>query len=499
MEEEVQVIEKNQTWELVDRPKDKDVVGVKWIYKVKHNPDGSVQRNKARLVAKGYSQQPEIDFNETFAPVSRLDSIRALIAFASGMGWKLFQLDVKSAFLNGEIKEEVYVDQPQGFVIKGKEHMVYKLKKALYGLKQAPRAWYSEINSFLIKSGFKRSMNEPTLFVKHQGTDILIVMLYVDDIIFAGSCENMVEAFKNDMTKKYEMSDMGLLRHFLGMEIYQDKENIFICQRNYAEKILRTFGMFECNPAPTPLVMGEKLYKKDGGNFMDSTYYRSLIGKLLYLCTTRPDLMFAASLLSRFMQNPSHIHLGAAKHVLRYIQGTLDYGLCYEKNKEVKLIGYSDSDLGGCGNDLKSTSGYCFSLGSGIFSWQSKKQDTVVQSTAEAEYVSAAVATSQVIWLRRIFTDFVCEQQDGTPIYCDNKSAIDMAKNPVNNNRTRHIALKHHFIRDAVEDGEIKLVFCPSEDQVADIFTKALPKQRFQQLREALGIRQYVKGENVGN
>ena len=264
------------------------------------------------------------------------------------MGWKLFQLDVKSAFLNGEIKEEVYVDQPQGFVIKGKEHMVYKLKKALYGLKQAPRAWYSEINSFLIKSGFKRSMNEPTLFVKHQGTDILIVMLYVDDIIFAGSCENMVEAFKNDMTKKYEMSDMGLLRHFLGMEIYQDKENIFICQRNYAEKILKTFGMFECNPAPTPLVMGEKLYKKDGGNFVDSTYYRSLIGKLLYLCTTRPDLMFAASLLSRFMQNPSHIHLR-----------------------------YNDSDLGGCGDDLKSTSGYCFPLGSGIFSWQSKKQDTV--------------------------------------------------------------------------------------------------------------------------
>ncbi|XP_074347508.1 secreted RxLR effector protein 161-like [Apium graveolens] len=209
--------------------------------------------------------------------------------------------------------------------------------------------------------------------------------------------------------------------------------------------------------------------------------------------------MFAASLLSRFMQNPSHLHLGAAKHILRYIQGTLEYGLCYQKNKEVKLIGYTDSDLGGCKDDLKSTSGYCFSLGSGIFSWKSKKQKTVAQSTAEAEYVSAAVATSQVIWLRRIFTDFGCKQHGGTPIYCDNKSAIDMAENPINNNRTRHITLKHHFIRDAVEDDEIKLLFCPSEDQVADIFTKVLPKHRFQKLREALGIRQYVKGENVGN
>lgn len=253
---------------------------------MKHNPDGSIQRNKARLVAKGYSQQPEIDFNETFAPVSRLDSIRALIAFAFGMSWNLFQLDVKSAFLNGKLKEEVYVHQPQGFVIEGKEHKVYRLKKALYGLKQAPRAWYSEINSFLIKSGFVRSRSEPTLFVKRQGTDILIVILYVDDLIFTGSCKNMIEAFKDDMTRKYEMSDMGLLRHFLGMEIYQDEEKAFICQKNYAEKILKFFGMFGCNPVSTPLILGEKLHKEDGGTMVDYTYYRSLIGKLLYLCTT---------------------------------------------------------------------------------------------------------------------------------------------------------------------------------------------------------------------
>ncbi|KAG6476380.1 hypothetical protein ZIOFF_065620 [Zingiber officinale] len=216
------------------------------------------------------------------------------------------------------------------------------------------------------------------------------------------SDKKMIEEFKNDMTQKYEMSDMGLLRHFLGMEIYQEEDIVFICQKIYAEKIMKKFNMLGCNPVSTPLIMGEKLKKEDGGKAADVTHYRSLIGNLLYLTATRPDLMYAASLLSRFMQSPSHFHLGAAKRVLRYVQGTTDLGLSFQKNHALNLVGYCDSDLGGSLDDMKSTSGYCFSFGSAIFSWLSKKQQSVAQSSAEAEYISASVATSQAIWLRRI-------------------------------------------------------------------------------------------------
>jgi len=423
--------------------------------------------------------------------------VRAIISLAAQKDWLLYQLDVKSAFLNEILKEEVYVEQPQGFIIQGEEEKVYKLRKALYGLKQAPRAWYSNIDSYFNEKGFKKSKSEHTLYVKTQGTDILIVALYVDDIVLTGNNEKMIEEFKKDMVKKYEMSDMGLLRHFLSMKIYQDK-GVFILQKLYAEKILKKFRMDGCKSVPTPLVVNEKLMKEDGGKKADETLYMSLIGNLLYLTATRPDIMFAANLLSRFMHSPSHFYYAAAKRVLRYIQGTTSYGIRYNKNKEVQLLGYCDSDWGGCVDDMKSTSGYTFSLGSGMFSWSSKKQESVAQSSAEAEYISAATATSQAIWLRRILEDIGKKQEKATEIFCDNKSAIAMAKNPVYHSRTRHIAIKHHFIREAIEEGEIELNFCRSEEQIADILTKALPKDKFQILREALGVQEHhIKRENV--
>ncbi|KAL0308843.1 UNVERIFIED_CONTAM: Retrovirus-related Pol polyprotein from transposon RE2 [Sesamum radiatum] len=240
MEEEIKMIEKNNTWELTDRPKDKEVIGVKWIYKTKLNADGSIQKHKARLVAKGYSQLPGIDYTETFAPVARLDTIRALIAIAANKKWKIYQMDVKSAFLNGYIDEEIYVEQPQGFIAKGSEEKVLRLKKALYGLKQAPRAWYSRIDKYFMDRGFRRSLSEPTLYIKSQGNDTLIVSLYVDDLIYTGNNEKMIQDFKEDMMKTFEMSDLGLMHFFLGIEINQEKEGIFICQRKYTETLLRS-------------------------------------------------------------------------------------------------------------------------------------------------------------------------------------------------------------------------------------------------------------------
>ncbi|BBN69055.1 transposable element gene [Prunus dulcis] len=243
MEAEITMIEKNNTWELVNRPFDKPIIGVKWIYKTKLNLDGSVQKNKARLVAKGYSQKPGIDFNETFAPVARLDTVRTLVAVAAQRNWNLFQLDVKSAFLNGVLNEEVYVDQPSGFVMQGSEDKVYKLKKALYGLKQAPRAWYDEINSYFIKTGFYRSPSEATLYTKMSTSGILIVSLYVDDIIYTGSSKEMMAAFKDDMMRQYEMTDLGLLHHFLGLGVLQTDSCIFLTRRSMQRPYLTNLDL----------------------------------------------------------------------------------------------------------------------------------------------------------------------------------------------------------------------------------------------------------------
>ncbi|KAL0312270.1 UNVERIFIED_CONTAM: Retrovirus-related Pol polyprotein from transposon RE2 [Sesamum radiatum] len=416
MKEEIKMIEKNDTWELAERPKDKEVIGVKWIYKTKLNADGSIQKHKARLVAKGYSQLPGIDYTETFAPVARLDTIRALVAIAANKKWKIYQMDVKSAFLNGYIDEEIYVEQPQGFVAKGCEEKVLRLKKALYGLKQAPRAWYSRIDNYFMNQGFRRSLSEPTLYVKRQVT--------------------------------------------------------------------------------TPLVTGEKYKKEDGSEKVDGSIYRSLIGSLLYLTATRPDIMFATSLLSRFMQSPSQVHYGAAKRILRYLQGTKDFGIWYKSTNDAKLVGYTDSDWAGSADDMKSTSGYTFSLGSGIFSWASKKQATVAQSSAEAEYIAAAAASNQATWLRRILEDMGEKQEEPTTIYCDNKSAIAITKNPVQHNRTKHIDIKYHALREATTRGEIELKYCSTEEQLADMFTKALPRDKFEELRMKIGVsHKHIKGE----
>ncbi|KAM0988950.1 hypothetical protein ACFX2A_013056 [Malus domestica] len=497
MSEEIAMIEKNSTWKLVNRPSDKPVIGVKWIYKIKLNLDGSIQKNKARLVAKGYSQQPGVDFNETFAPVARLDTIRTLIALAAQKGWKLHQLDVKSAFLNGILEEEVYVDQPQGFEVPNKEDKVYKLNKALYGLKQAPRAWYSEIDSYFSKSGFNKSPSEATLYTKTgENSEMLIVSIYVDDVVFTGNCEEMIEEFRREIMRQYEMSDLGLLHHFLGIGVIQEATGIFIHQQKYAQSLLERFNLKGCKSVATPLITNEKLCKMDGSESADECLYRRMVGSLLYLTATRPDIMYAASLLSRFMHNPTRIHMGTAKRVLRYISGTLDYGIKYEKGEKAILVGFCDSDWGGSEDDMRSTSGYAFTFGSGIFSWASVKQQSVVLSTAEAEYVSAAMATSQAIWLRFVLKDFGEMQVDASPLMCDNTSAIAMTKNPIFHQKTKHIKRKFHFIREALQENTIELIYCKSQDQMADIFTKALPRERFVYLRGMLGIktRIHLKG-----
>ena len=307
--------------------------------------------------------------------------------------------------------------------------------KALYGLKQAPRAWYSRIDEFL-KENFRRSENDHALYTKKVNGKILIVCIYVDDLIVTGDDDRMIEEFKTAMKNEFEMSDLGLLNYFLGMEVVQDEEGISLSQECYAKKLLEKFNMKDCKTMETPLVPHSKS-QEDGEEFTDPKIYRSLVGGLLYLTATRPDLMFSASYLSRYLKEPRSKHLKGAKRVLRYIKGTSDMGLHFTAVKEPRLIGYPDSDWGGCKEDLKSTTDYCFSLGSAIFSWQTSKQDAIAQSTAEAEYMALCAAGNQSVWLKRLLEDLMFNDQVGVPIYCDSQSAIAIGKNPVQHRRIK--------------------------------------------------------------
>jgi hypothetical protein len=306
--EELSIIQKNNTWTLVDRPEGRKVIRVKWIYRMKLNVDNSINKHKARLVVKGYAQIFGVDYSDTFTLVARLDTIRLLLAISAQKGWKVFQLDVKSAFLNGVLQEKIYVEQPDGFVIQGAKDKVYLLQKALYGLKQAPRAWYSRIDEHLLNLGFVKSLSEAILYVKLKDNDVLIVSLYVDDILVTGSNELLVEEFKQEMMNVFEMTDLGLMTYFLGMEVKQSQNEVFICQKKYAKEILKKFQMEECKATSTPMNQKEKLNKNDRADKVDEGYFRSMIGCLMYLTTTMPDILFAVNLLSRFMHGASELH-----------------------------------------------------------------------------------------------------------------------------------------------------------------------------------------------
>ncbi|KAD7117504.1 hypothetical protein E3N88_04772 [Mikania micrantha] len=492
MKEEIAALKKNKTWELTTLPPGKNVVGVRWTFKTKVGPNGEILRFKARLVAKGYSQVEGIDYTETFAPVARFETIRVVTATAGHRGWELHQLDVKTAFLNGDLSEEIYVQQPEGFIINGSEDKVYRLRKALYGLKQAPRAWYSKIDGYFVNHGFTRSTSEPTLYVKkvlNQGT--MFVCLYVDDIVCTSSNKYLIKEFKVSMMKEFEMSDMGLLKYFLGLEVTQTKCGVFVCQTQYANNLLMKFRMKNAKAESTPMNTSEKLQSDDYAEKMDEVTYRSAVGGLIYLTHTRPDLAYSISVVARFMQRPSKIHMGVVRRILRYIAGTTQYGLWYDQGNELKLIGYTDSDWAGCVDDRKSFSANIFMLGNGAVSWSSRKQPSVALSSSEAEYIAATSAACQGIWLRRILDDLGLNQSEPTMVCCDNKSAINLSRNPIMHSRSKHIELKHHFIRDLVKQGIIALEFCCTEDQLADFLTKSVTREKFVYFRHHVGMHEF--------
>ncbi|GJW87653.1 retrovirus-related pol polyprotein from transposon TNT 1-94 [Tanacetum coccineum] len=384
-------------------------------------------------------------------------------------------MDVKSAFLNGFINEEVYVAQPLGFIDFEKPDHVYKLKKALYGLKQAPKAWYDRLKAFLIKHEYKIGMVDNTLFTKKKSSNLIIVQIYVDDIIFGSTCQDMCDEFAKIMHDEFEMSMMGELNFFLGLQIKQMEDGIFFNQSKYIKEMLKKFGLEDSKPMKTPMSSDTKLTKDEECESVDSTKYRGMIGSLLYLTASRPDIMFSVCLCARFQEAPKTSHLEAVKRIFRYIKGTTHLGLWYPKGTGIETVVYADSDHAGDYVDRKSTSGICTFVGCCLTSWFSKKQTALAISTTEAEYVSVKKACQQALWIKQALIDYDVRLDD-VPIMCDNKGAIDLSKNPVQHSRTKHIKIRHHFLRDNVQKGHISIEKVSSVDNIADILTKPLKR-----------------------
>ena len=493
MEKEIESLYANEVWDLVELPKDRKAVGSKWVFKTKRNANGTVERYKARLVAQGYSQQHGQDYDETFSPVVRFESLRTVIAFAAQHGLKLHQMDVTTAFLNGELKEEVYMRQPEGFTAEGKENLVCKLNKSIYGLKQSPRCWNSALDSYLKKMGFLQVPGDPCLYVSSEG-EMFIIAVYVDDILLAGESSKRMNAVKQALSNKFKMKDMGELSYFLGIKVIQDhkSETTWIGQESYTESILKRFGMEEAKTIRTPVDTSTKLVKGEDDVYADQSLYQSAVGCLLYLSVaTRPDIAYAVSNVAKFCANPTRQHWTAVKRIFRYLRGTQKYGLLYKRNSS-ECVGFSDADWGGDQDDRKSTSGYIFQVGGTAVSWRSKKQACVALSTAEAEYIALSSAAQESLWLNQLLAGLTKnETEKAMVIYEDNQAAISMAQTPKFHGRSKHIAIKYHFIREQVANGKIDIRYCNTKDMTADFLTKGLSGDRFEKLRLMSGVTEH--------
>jgi len=488
MVDEMAALHSSGTWDLVPLPPGKTVVGCRWVYNVKVGPDGQVDRLKARLVAKGYTQVFGVDYTDTFSPVAKISSIRIFLSIAAIHHWPLYQLDIKNAFLHGDLKEEVYMEQPPGFVAQGGEtNLVCKLKRSLYGLKQSPRAWFGRFSTVLQDFGLIRSKVDHSVFYRHQQGKSIYLVVYVDDIVITGNdAEGMVQ-LKQHLFKHFETKDLGKLKYFLGIEVAQSKQGICISQRKYALDILEETGMLDCRPIDTPMDPNIKLVPEQGKLFSDPGRYRRLVGKLLYLTVTRPDISFAVSIVSQFLASPCDSHWDAVIRILRYIKKSPGTGVLYKDHGNTEIIGYTDADWAGCPWDRKSTSGYCVFLGGNLISWKSKKQNVVARSSAEAEYRSIALGTCELIWLKHLLSELKFYMKGPIKLMCDNQAALHIASNPVFHERTKHIEIDCHFVREKIASGEIVTSFVGTNDQLADIFTKALRGPRVEYLCNKLG------------
>ena len=487
MEEEIRALEHNETWVLVPRPEDLNVVGSKWVFKNKFKKNGTLDRHKARLVAQGYTQIPGLDFGETFSPVIKHTTIRVILSLAVTKKWVMRQLDVKNAFLHGFLKEIIYMEQPSGFTDTRFPSHVCKLKRSLYGLKQAPRAWFERLSQFLLQNGFKCSKADSSLFVLHTHNTITLMLVYVDDIVLAGNNKLLLEKLISLLSKEFAIKDLGPLHYFLGLEINYLSNGIFISQTKYTYDLLCRTKMLDSTHLSTPIAVKPQEHPNDLTP-VDPTTYRSIVGALQYLTFTRPDIVHAVNKVCQNFQAPNEANMRAVKRILRYLKGTIQFGIRYTSQSPLKIVAFCDADWAGCKDTRRSTTGYCVYIGANCVSWASKKQPTVSRSSAEAEYRAMASTVAEITWLTYLFMDIGLFLLQPPRILCDNQSALHMSKNPVFHARSKHIELDYHFVREKVTAGQLSTHYVPSFKQIADVFTKALSKFQFLNLRRKLGI-----------
>jgi hypothetical protein len=563
MKEEFQALDRNRTWDLVDEAtvlqSGKRVIGSKWVYRMKRNADGS-NRYKARLVIKGYEQEYGIDYQETFAPVAKFVTIRILFALAAQFNWEIEQMDAITAFLNPILHEEVYMEQPEGFEVASASggRLVCRLLKSLYGLKQAPRAWYTDINTFLLSLGLTRSKEDYNLYISVKAN--IILLLFVDDILLFSPSIDAIKSIKSQLTAKYQMTDLGPARQFLGIQIERNRQarTLRIHQKPYIESILKRFQMENCNGVSTPMDPNLELIATPinyTATLQQKLDYQQSNGSIMYaMLGTRPDLAFSISTLSKFCSNPTPDHALAINRALRYLNKTIDVGITYggyqnpaieeaikhdqaSRNGLIGLFGFTDSDWAGDKDSRKSTSGFLFTLYGGAISWKSTKQSVVATSSTEAEYIACSEAAKEALWIRRMLKEicgeptqnpmeyshefdsqiksetgslynsismltdanihlsgpqgnFSAETQPTEPqiIFADNQGAIKLSRNPQHHKRTKHIDVRYHFIRESTQSGLIRLVHIPTNEMVADILTKALPRLQHQKHMKGMGM-----------
>jgi hypothetical protein len=490
MKNEYDSLIQNDAWTLVDPPEDRKPIDNKWIFRLKTKPDGSIDRFKSRLVIKGCCQKAGIDYSETFSPVARLDSIQTLLSIAVAKDYEIYQLDVKTAFLHGDLNELIYMKQPEGF--DDGSRRICKLNKSLYGLKQASKQWYTKFDEFMREFGLKPSNADPCVYTSPE----LFVALYVDDGLVVGHSKSKIEKLLKTMKQKFEVTS-SITTCYLGIEIIRDRKlkTIKLSQAAYTKSILKKFDMMNCNGVSTPSNLGTQLRRNidTNGNTgpIAQVPYQQLIGFLMYLSTgTRPDISHAVNTLSKFLETPSNEHWIAAKRILKYLKSTIDLVIVYNGANEnvCQLTGYSDADFASCLDTRKSLSGVVLMLNNGPVIWSSRKQGIVATSTTEAEYVAAHDATKDIVWLRQLLEDIGFKQNHPTTLLCDNAAAEKLIQNPTFHKRSKHIDIKFHYTRDLVKQETINIKHVSSNSQLADILIKPLTRKKFENNRFYLNV-----------
>jgi hypothetical protein len=500
MDSEIQSMYDNQVWNLVDPQPGRKTVGCKWIFKKKTDMDGNVHTFKARLVAKGYTQSYGIDYEETFSPVAKIKSIRIMLAIAAFYDYEVWQMDVKTAFLNGKLDEEVFMTQPEGFVDPKHPNKVCKLERSIYGLKQASRRWNICFNEKVKEFGFSNSEYESCVYVKASGSIITFLVLYVDDILLMGNDIPTLNNVKEFLGKCFAMKDLGEATYILGIRIYRERSKrlIALSQSTYIDKVLKRFKMENSKKGSVPLNHGTKLSKTQGPvkpddvERMSRVPYASAIGSIMYAMTcTRPDVSFALSMVSRYQDNPGEAHWTAVKNILKYLRNTKERLLVYGGETELKVSGYCDASFQTDRDNCCSQNGWVYLLNGGTVSWNSSKQDTVADSTCESEYIAASEAAKEAIWIKNFLEDLgvVPSVQDPIEIFCDNEGAVALTKEPKDHGKSRHIDRKYHFVRHKVAEGKVIVKRVSSEENPADPFTKILSKAKHDLHGERIGLR----------